>query len=167
MFQVTTDPEDQELATIFGDKVAYMSHGSGRTDIFLSRLVFDSCGDSEGDGFPDEEELAAGSDPDNPSSIPALLPKDAPDCLIELSKGLGKLAKVHGKLVGRWNARSAKPSTQPRASRATATCSTTVSLTAPARLPEPQLDSQWRPQRDSNRGSRLPRFPRLACQTGS
>jgi hypothetical protein len=62
-FQVTTDPYDQWLSSVYGDKVAYVDLSNDPTagDITVSLLTFDDCElspDSDGNGVGDECDLA-------------------------------------------------------------------------------------------------------------
>jgi beta propeller repeat protein len=55
-FQVTSDGADQELNSIYGDKVAYGDFRSGgNADIWLSTLAF-GCDDADGDGVCDVDD---------------------------------------------------------------------------------------------------------------
>jgi len=49
-YQITSGASDQQLTSIYGDKIAYADNRSGDyADIWLSKLVFDACGDRGGD----------------------------------------------------------------------------------------------------------------------
>ncbi len=49
IFQVTTQPDDQFLTNLFGDKVAYVDLRGSSLDVYASTLSFDACGDRGGD----------------------------------------------------------------------------------------------------------------------